>query len=156
MKRCISIVLAAALFMFAFAGCGAAKEVDLKPVLTDINAKCADETANLKELTTVDELYDYYLISPADVKQFAAEINPDTSEAPVEIVMVEANDKSGAGKIKSALNSRFSSIKSTYSSYAPEKLDVIEKSGVTTKDNYVFMVVSEKYSDIMEVIDAAF
>ena len=155
MKRCIAIVLAAAVMLFAFAGCSA-KEVDLKAVLTEINTKCPDETAGLTELKDTDELYKYYLISPSDVKQFAAEIKTDTSEAPVEIVMVEAKDKSGAGKIKSALTSRFNSIKSTYSSYSPDKLDVIEKCSVTQNENYVFMVVADNYSAIMDVINAAF
>ena len=127
MKRCIAIVLAAAVMLFAFAGCSA-KEVDLKAVLTEINTKCPDETAGLTELKDTDELYKYYLISPSDVKQFAA----------------------------SALTSRFNSIKSTYSSYSPDKLDVIEKCSVTQNENYVFMVVADNYSAVMDVINAAF
>ena len=54
MKRCIAIVLAAAVMLFAFAGCSA-KEVDLKAVLTEINTKCPDETAGLTELKDTDE-----------------------------------------------------------------------------------------------------
>jgi len=155
MKRCIAIVLAVAVTLFAFAGCSA-KQVDLKAVLTEVNTKYPNETAGLTEIKDTAELYKYYLISESDVKQFAAEIKTDTSEAPIEIVMVEAKDKSGAGKIKSALNARFTSIKSTYSSYSPEKLDLIEKCGITQKENYVFMVVADNYNSIMDVIDAAF
>ena len=154
MKRFITATMAALIFVLAFAGCGS-KSADLKKVMGDINAKYADATKGLKELTAVEDLDKYYTIPSKDVKQFAAEINPDTSSAPVEIVLVEANDKDAADEVKKALDARFQSIKSTYASYSPEEVELVNKCDVTQNGNYVTMVVANDYAGIMEIVNAA-
>ena len=154
MKRFITATMAALIFVLAFAGCGA-KNADLKNVMKDINSKYTDATGGLKELTEVADLDKYYMISADDVKQFAAEINPDTSSAPVEIVLVEAKDKTASDNVKKALDARFQSIKSTYASYSPQEVELVNKCGVTQSGNYVTMVVADDYDGIMEIVNAA-
>lgn len=154
MKRIITATMAALILVMAFAGCGA-KNADLKSVLSDINSKYADATAGLKELTEVEDLDKYYAISVDDVKQFAAEINPDTSTAPVEIVLVEAVDKTASDNVKSALDARYQSIYSLYSSYSADQVELVKKCKVTQSGNYVTMVVASDYDGIMETVNAA-
>lgn len=154
MKRFITATMAALILVLAFAGCGA-KAADLKTVMSDVNAKYADATKGLKELTDVEDLDKYYAISTADVKQFAAEINPDTSTAPVEIVLVEAVDKTAADNVKKALDVRYQSIYSLYSSYSAEQVELVKACGVTQSGNFVTLVVAENYDGIMEVVNAA-
>ena len=154
MKRFITATMAALIFVLAFAGCGAKKKKK-KKVLGDINAKYTDATKGLKELTDVKDLDTYYMIPEKDVKQFAAEINPDTSKAPVEIVLVEATDKDAAAEVKKALDARFQSIKSTYASYNAEEKAIIDKCSVTQSGNYVTMVAADDYDGIMEIVNAA-
>ncbi len=154
MKRIITATMAALILVMAFAGCGA-KNADLKSVLSDINSKYADATAGLKELTEVEDLDKYYAISVDDVKQFAAEINPDTSTAPVEIVLVEAVDKTASDNVKNALDARYQSIYSLYSSYSADQVELVKKCKVTQSGNYVTMVVASDYDGIMETVNAA-
>lgn len=154
MKRFITATMAALIFVLAFAGCGS-NSADLKKVMSDINSKYSDSTGGLKELTEVADLDKYYTISADDVKQFAAEINPDTSSAPVEIVLVEAKDKTASDNVKKALDSRFQSIKSTYASYSPKEVELVNKCSVTQNGNYVTMVVASDYDGIMEIVNAA-
>ena len=130
------------------------KTADLKAVLSEINTKFASSTGNLRELTDTAELEKYYSI-PADVvKQFGAEISADTN-APVEIILVEANDESRVEKVKKALDIRYNSIYNIYASYSAEQLETVKACKVTVSGNYVTLVVAPEYEKIMEVVNAA-
>lgn len=155
MKKIVSFVILAAMVLVLLTGCGGGADADLKAVLSDINAQYSDDAVEFKELTEVDDLDAYYMISPDDVKQFAAQISTDTSAAPVEIVLVEAVDSDAADNVATALDRRLSSIVALYTSYSAEELAVVEACAVTREDNYVTMVVSENYDGIMEIVNAA-
>lgn len=146
--------MAALVLVLAFAGCGG-KNVDLSTVMKDVNAKYTDATGGLKVLDQAADLDKYYMIPEKDVKQFAAEINPDTSTAPVEIVLVEAVDKDAADEVEKALQTRYQSIYSLYSSYSADQVELVKKCGVTHEGNFVTLVVAENYDGIMEIVNAA-
>ncbi len=150
MKRIIALALAAVMALAVFAGCGA-KKVDLNEVMSSINSTCG---LNLQKLENAEDLNLYYGINTADVKQFAAEID-NNNNAPVEIVLVEANDATAAGNIANALNARYNSIVNQYASYTPEKLDAVKACEVKTDGNFVSMIVAENASDITKVYNDA-
>ncbi len=154
MKRFFTIVLSALIMVACFAGCGA-KEADLSNVLKDINSSFSNSTKNLKELKDVSDLNTYYEISEDEVKQFAAEINPDTSTAPVEIVLVEAKDSDAAESVKTKLERRYNTIYSLYSSYSAEQFDMVKDCKVTQSGNFVTMIVAEDYNDIIKMVNEA-
>ena len=93
MKRLLALVLAAVMAVSVFAGCGGGK--DLKEVMKTINSTYS---LSLKELESKDDLKKYYSINPDSVKQFAAEIDSNNN-APVEILLVEANDSAAADEV---------------------------------------------------------
>ncbi len=148
-------MLVVLMLTLTLAGCSSAKSADLSAVLSDVNAKYSGATDGLRTLTDVSDLDAYYGIAADNVKQFAAEIKTDTSQAPVEIVLVEAVDADAAANVKAALDRRYASIVSLYTSYSPEELSVAEACEVTTSGNYVTMVVAEDYAGIMEIVNAA-
>ena len=146
MKKLISL---AALFILCLAiltGCGA-KEVNLNEVMDKINS---DFSLSLRVLESADDLNTYYSIETADVKQFAAEIDAN-NDAPVEIVLVEAVDADAATRVETALTTRYNAIVNQYSSYTPEKLDMVQACKVTKDDNYVTMIVADNASEILNV-----
>ena len=145
MKKVISIVSALVLCRAVCAGCGA-KEVKLSEVMNKLNS---DFSLSLKALESADDLNKYYSINTADVKQFAAEIDPNNN-APVEIVLVEATNADAAGKIETALTNRYKSIYSQYSSYTPEKLSMVKDCKVTKDGNFVTMIVADKAPEMLE------
>ena len=145
MKKVISIVSALVLCLAVFAGCGA-KEVKLSEVMNKLNS---DFSLSLKALESTNNLNKYYSINTADVKQFAAEIDPNNN-APVEIVLVEATNADAAGKIETALTNRYKSIYSQYSSYTPEKLSMVKDCKVTKDGNFVTMIVADKAPEMLE------
>ena len=146
MKKVISLATALVLFLAIFAGCGA-KEVNLSEVMDKINA---DFSLSLQTLESADDLNTYYSIETADVKQFAAEIDSNNN-APVEIVLVEAVDSSAADRVESALTTRYNAIISQYSSYTPEKLDMVKACKVTKDGNFVSMIVADNASEMLNV-----
>ena len=146
MKKVISIVSAFVLCLAIFTGCGA-KEVKLSEVMDKINS---DFSLSLKKLESAYELNTYYSIDTADVKQFAAEIDPNNN-APVEIVLIEAVDADAASRVESALTTRYNAIYSQYSSYTPEQLDMVKACKVTKDGNFVSMIVADKGADMLNV-----
>ncbi len=146
MKKVISIASALVLCLAIITGCGA-KEVKLSEVMDKINS---DFSLSLQKLESADELNTYYSIDTADVKQFAAEIDPNNN-APVEIVLVEAVDADAASRVESALTTRYNAIYSQYSSYTPEQLDMVKACKVTRDGNYVSMIVADKGSEMLNV-----
>lgn len=146
MKKVISIVSAFVLCLAIFTGCGA-KEVKLTEVMDKINS---DFSLSLQTLESADELNTYYSIDTADVKQFAAEIDPNNN-APVEIVLIEAVDADAATRVESALTTRYNAIYSQYSSYTPEQLDMVKACKVTKDGNFVSMIVADKGAEMLDV-----
>ena len=146
MKKVISIVSAFVLCLAIFTGCGA-KEVKLSEVMDKINS---DFSLSLQTLKSADELNTYYSIDTADVKQFAAEIDPNNN-APVEIVLIEAVDADAASRVETALTTRYNALYSQYSSYTPEQLDMVKACKVTKDGNFVSMIVADKGADMLNV-----
>lgn len=146
MKKVISIVSAFVLCLAIFTGCGA-KEVKLSEVMDKINSEFS---LSLQTLESADELNTYYSIDTADVKQFAAEIDPNNN-APVEIVLIEAVDADAATRVESALTTRYNAIYSQYSSYTPEQLDMVKACKVTKDGNFVSMIVADKGAEMLDV-----
>ena len=110
----------------------------------------SDFSLSLRVLESVDDLNTYYSIDTADVKQYAAEIDSN-NDAPVEIVLVEAVDADAATRVETALTTRYNAIVNQYSSYTPEKLDMVKACKVTKDDNYVTMIVADKAADMLNV-----
>ena len=150
-----------------FVGCGGkddnksggsdAKSVKLTDVLNDINSKfdISDSTVQgLKKLETNDELDRYYMIAADDIKQFAAERSSSANDF-TEIVLIEATGSDAVNKIVTQLNSRLDAQRNTAKSYTPEASAMLEKSEVKTKGNFVYLVINEKYDDIVKTIEEA-
>ena len=146
MKKVFSIVTAFVLCLALLSGCGA-KAVNLSEVMDKLNS---DFSLWLRVLESVDDLNTYYSIDTADVKQYAAEIDAN-NDAPVEIVLVEAVDAEAATRVETALTTRYNAIVNQYSSYTPEKLDMVKACKVTKDNNYVTMIVADNGTDMLNV-----
>lgn len=143
MKKIIALALAALMAVAVLAGCGgnSAKEVDLNAVLDTINSA---NGLSLEKITEAKMLSRYYNgVEEADVKQFAAERDASDPNAPVEVVLIEAKDADAAGRVETALNNRYNSVLSTYTSYTPEKVDLVKACKVTKDGNFVTMIIAD-------------
>lgn len=159
MKRIIALALAAMMSAAVIAGCSGSAEsksdagssassaasseaskVDLNTVLDKINTENA---LSLDKIDDVKKLKRYYGIDEADVKQFAGETDKSDPNAPIEIVLIEGKDAAAAGRIESALNTRYGSVLNTYTSYSPDKVDMVKACKVTKDGNFVSMIIAD-------------
>ncbi len=159
MKRIIALALAAMMSAAVIAGCSGSAEsksdagssassaasseaskVDLNTVLDKINT---ENDLSLDKIDDVKKLKRYYGINEADVKQFAGETDKSDPNAPIEIVLIEGKDAAAAGRIESALNTRYGSVLNTYTSYSPDKVDMVKACKVTKDGNFVSMIIAD-------------
>lgn len=159
MKRIIALALAAMMSAAVIAGCSESAEsksdagssassaasseaskVDLNTVLDKINT---ENDLSLDKIDDVKKLKRYYGIDEADVKQFAGETDKSDPNAPIEIVLIEGKDAAAAGRIESALNTRYGSVLNTYTSYSPDKVDMVKACKVTKDGNFVSMIIAD-------------
>ncbi len=145
MKKIAAFALAMVMCLAAFAGCGA-KEVKLSEVMNKINSEYS------LSLKSIDDLNKYYQINNDDVKQFAAEINSDTN-APVEVILVEAKDKNAASNVEKALQNRLNSIINMYGSYTPEKKAMAQACKVTNENNFLTLIVADDADKILKTFN---
>ena len=148
MKRAVSLFCIVSMIICLFCSC-TTKEADLSVVLDKINSSC--NLSGLTQIADANDLNSYYGIEPDDVKQFAAEIDENSSDAPVEIVMVEAKDSTAAQNVSAKLANRYNAIYNMYASYNKEQLAVVEKCQVTTDGNFVTLIVSDKAQSMLDV-----
>ncbi len=159
MKKVISLVLVALVAMAIFAGCGGnggttatGKDVNLSAVLDQINT---DNSLSLEKVTDAKTVKRYYTVEEADMKQFAVEMDKSDPNAPVEIVLIEAKDADAAGRIETALNTRLNSVLSTYTSYTPEKVDMVKACKVTKDGNFVSLIIADNAAAMVQTYQNA-
>lgn len=152
MKKLIGMLLLLSILPLILVGCRD-RQVDLNTVLDEINTRYPDSMTDMRRLTDVSELKNYYYIHPEDVKQFAAEVRSNTVDAPVEIVIAEAVDSEAAQNIYDALERRYNSTVSQYASYSPEQLDVVQNCGVNRDGRFVILAVCDHYDGVMDVFN---
>ena len=158
MKRVISLVLVALIAVAVLAGCGsngsgdAGKSVDLNAVMDKINS---ENGLSLEKVTEAKMLNRYYGVDEKDVKQFAAEMDKSDPNAPIEIVLVEAVDADAAGRVESALNTRYASVLNTYTSYTPDKVDMVKACKVTKDGNFVTLIIADNAEAMVKAFQAS-
>ena len=152
MKRIITLVLAVLMAAAVFTACGGAKQVDLKALLGEINTQFGLE--GLKNLDDTSALNRYYQIDETDVKQFAGELSTTASQY-TEVILVEANDSNSAKNIAAMLKAHLDTQLGTAKSYDADQVAMIEACSVKQNGNYVYLVVSDKFSDITGYIENA-
>lgn len=151
MKRVIAILTAALLVIALFTACGA-KEVDLKAVMEDINTKY--ELTGLTQVEDTDGLHRYYQTDADSVKQFAAEFSKEAGNYN-EIILIEAADATAAENIQKQLEARLRNQLSDAKSYNAEQVSMIESCKVKETGNCVYLIISDKQSEIVADIEAA-
>lgn len=152
MKRIIALVLAAFMVTAVFAGCGggeskadtgssASASVDLNAVLDKINS---ENGLSLEKVTEAKKVKNYYrAMNMDDVKQFAVEMDKSDPNAPVEIVLIEAVDAEAADRVEAALKKTYDDVLSTYTSYTPQKVDMVKACKVTKDGNFVSLIITD-------------
>jgi hypothetical protein len=152
MKKLLSFLLAAIL-LFSFTACAGTntKQADLAKVMTDMKAKITNK--EMMDLSKED-LMPNYGIEPADAKQFAAYVD-STGTRGDEIILLEGKDADAAKRIKEKLDARYQQKEVEMKDYLPAEYAVLKKCSVTQDGNYVSMIVSPQYEELLKIYNAA-
>ncbi len=153
MKRIVSIVciIICTMLMVTLSACGGntSKEVALKDVLASINSNFSISADDMLTIEDADTLELYYNIALADVKQFAAETTLNSATDITEVILVEAADELAAKRVYDALDVRYNSQRDLCASYSAELLAVINECSVEQNGNYVCLIMSEDFDNIL-------
>ncbi len=154
MKRVISVVciIICIMLTITLSACGAdtsPKEVVLSDVLASINGSFSISVDDMLTIEDTDTLELYYNIAPADVKQFAAETTLNSATDITEVILIEAVDHSAAKRVYDALDLRYNSQRDLCASYSAELLAIVNKCSVEQNGNYVCLIMSDDFDDII-------
>lgn len=138
------------LMLFSFTACTEKKDVSLTKVLDSINTEFSIDKDTMLLIEDTDTLELYYNIAPADVKQFAAETTLNSATDITEFILVEAVDSSAAKRVFDALELRYNSQKDLCASYSAELLAVVNKCSVNQDGNFVALIMSNNFDNILE------
>ncbi|MBR0121581.1 MAG: DUF4358 domain-containing protein [Clostridia bacterium] len=142
--------------LFVFAACGsetANKVIDIHAVMDEITSsvQMPEETMNL---TTNDDLLDYFGVDGSLAKDFA--VVRDANYVGTELAIFEANDESSAQQISNQLNTYITEQIETYQSYEPDYAYLLQNSNVNINGVYVSLFVSENASEIVNIYNSYF
>lgn len=111
------------------------------------------ETVSLKspQCMDADFILNYYGIDTSALEEYVFSMSEDAAQAETIIIMkVENADDLEA--ITDCLQTIIDDKKMEMENYLPEQFAIVEKSRVQTKDNYIWLVISDSADAITDII----
>ncbi len=99
-----------------------------------------------------DFISNYYGIDAALLEEYIFSMSEDAAQAETIIIMKVKNTDDLEG-LTASLQTVVEEKKNEMENYIPEQFAIVEKSKVQTKDNYVWLVISENADAITDIIE---
>ncbi len=93
----------------------------------------------------------YYGIDAASLEEYVFSMSEDATSAET-IIIMKAKDVSSVSGLSDCLQVVVDEKKNEMENYLPEQYEIVAKSSVQTKDNYVWLVISENADAITKII----
>lgn len=100
-----------------------------------------------------DFISNYYGIDAASLEEYVFSMSEDAAQAETIIIMKVKNADDLPGLAES-LQTVVDEKKNEMENYIPEQFAIVEKSKVQTKDNYVWLVISDNADAIADIIES--
>lgn len=112
------------------------------------------QAVELKSPACMDEEFisNYYGLDTKILEEYVFSISEDAAQAETVIIM-KVKDAGDIEAVKGCLEEVVEEKKGEMEDYIPEQFAIVEKSEVVTKDNYVWLVISENEDSITSVIE---
>lgn len=94
----------------------------------------------------------YYGIDPEKLEEYVFVMSEEATSAET-IVIMKVKDEGDIEKISSALQVVVDEKKGEMEDYLPEQFEIVDKSSVKSKGNYVYLVISESKDAIEKIIE---
>lgn len=161
MKKIASLLIVIAM-LFAFASCGDSEtpvapiEINCTDSLGNIYQKIAEEIPmNYEKFNlTSNDMIDYYGISTDKIAEMIAV--QDACGYKDEIVMIKAVNSDAAEEIADLLGQHIAYQKDSMKDYDAAQYQILEKSAVDIKGEYVAMFISSSQNRMLEIYDSYF
>ncbi len=154
MKKIISAVLVIAV-VFAFAACGK-KANEPIAAIADIYKEIT-QTISMdyeKFELSADDMLDYYGIEGKKISELVAV--QDACGYKDEIVMIKAVDEAAAQEIATLLGDHIDYQKESMQNYDAAQFEILGKSKVDVKGQYVAMFISSSQDKMLEIYNSYF
>lgn len=114
-----------------------------------------EEKVSLKSPERMDGEFisNYYGIDAAALEEYVFSISEDAAQAETVIIM-KVKDSGDLDGIADCLQTVVDEKKNEMENYIPEQFAIVEKSKVVTRDNYVWLVISENADSITDIIES--
>lgn len=151
-------------------GCGSSASKEETPAAADTIVQTEETAAEAKAVADIydeitknvelispfcwDEEFitNYYDIDVTELEEYVFSMSEDATSAETVIIM-KAKDSAAVSALSDCLQLVVDEKKSEMENYLPEQFDIVVKSSVQTKDNYVWLVISENADAIIKIIE---
>lgn len=112
------------------------------------------ETVTLYSPFCWDEEFisNYYGIDVTSLEEYVFSMSEDATSAETVIIM-KAKDSASISNLSDCLQVVVDEKKNEMENYLPEQFEIVAKSSVQTKNNYVWLVISENADAITKIIE---
>ena len=94
----------------------------------------------------------YYGIVPEKLEEYVSVMSEEATSAET-IVIMKVKDEADVENISAALQVVVDEKSAEMEDYLPEQFEIVDKSSVKTKGNYVYLVISESADTIIGIIE---
>ena len=147
-------------------GCGKAEEAMAEEVVQSV----AEETVNARPVKDIYEdikqavelhspvemtdsfISNYYGIDPEKLEEYIFAMSEEATSAET-IVIMKVKDEGDVEKMMGALQVVVDEKRGEMENYLPEQFEIVDKSSVKSKGNYVYLVISESQDTIVQMIE---
>lgn len=127
-----------------------AHEFDAQKILDEIIAgQSFSDMTEYEDVMFAEVLYE---VAAEDVKQFAMYLN-DTGISADEIIIIEAVDPDAAKRVFEKISNWYTSKAAQMKDYIPEEYEKIQKSGVKSSGNVIYMAVCDDSEAAEKIIE---
>ena len=160
--KAMAAFLTAALLFTGCSGKTTSPDVPSEPSGSEQTAKSVQEiyqeieqTVSLKSPQCMDEdfILNYYDIDTAELEEYVFSMSEDAAQAETIILMKVKNPKD-LEIFADCLQTIVDDKKSEMEDYIPEQFAIVEKSRVQTRDNYLWLVISDNADEITDIIES--
>lgn len=113
-----------------------------------------EQSVSLKSPQCMDDdfISNYYGIDAATLEEYVFSMSEDAAQAETIIIMKVKNTDDLEG-LTDSLQTVVEEKKNEMENYLPEQFAIVEKSSVQTKDNYIWLVISDNADAITDIIE---
>lgn len=114
-----------------------------------------EQTVSLKSPQCMDEdfILNYYDIDTAALEEYIFSMSEDAAQAET-IILMKVKNPEDLETYADCLETIVDDKKSEMEDYIPEQFAIVEKSKVQTRDNYLWLVISDSADEITDIIES--